>query len=45
MIYALRGARDLAAYALAAPIARSIARMALAALGLTGDPFHDLFHA
>jgi len=45
MTYALREARDLAAYALAAPIARLSARMALAALGLPGDPFHGPFHA
>ena len=45
MTYALREARHLAAYALAAPIARLIARIALAALGLPGDPFHDPFHA
>jgi hypothetical protein len=35
----------MAAYALAAPIARSIARIALAAPGLPRDPFHDPFHA
>ena len=45
MIYALRGARDLAAQALAAPIPRIIALTALAALGLFKDPFHDPFHA
>jgi hypothetical protein len=41
MTYALRGACSLAAHALAAPIARVIARMALAALGLSGDPVHE----
>ena len=45
MTYALREARDLAAHALAVPIARKIAQMALTALGLSGDPFHDPFHA
>jgi hypothetical protein len=30
--------------ALAAPIAREIARTALAALGFSGDPFHEPFH-
>ena len=40
MTYALREARAAAAYALAAPIARAIARTALAALGLSGDPVH-----
>ena len=44
MTYALRGARDLAAYALAAPIAPIIALMALAALGLSGDPVHETVH-
>jgi len=38
MTYALRGARAVAAHALAAAIARAIARMPLAALGLSGDP-------
>ena len=37
MTYALREARSLATHALAAPIAREHARMALAALGLSGD--------
>jgi hypothetical protein len=41
---ALRGARSRAAHALAAPIARVIARMALAALGLPGDPVHVPVH-
>jgi hypothetical protein len=41
MTYALRGARDLPAYALAAPIARTIA---LAMLGLSGDPVHEPVH-
>ena len=45
MTYALRGARAAAAHALAAPIARAIARMALAALGLSGDPVHEPVHA
>jgi hypothetical protein len=45
MTYALRGARAPAADALAAPIARAIARMALAALGLSGDPVHEPVHA
>jgi len=45
MTYALRGPCWLAADALAAPIAREIALMALTALGLSGDPFHDAFHA
>jgi hypothetical protein len=45
MTYALRGARAAAAHALAAPIARAIARMALAALGLSGDPVHESVHA
>ena len=44
MTYALREARDLAAYALAAPIAPIIALMALAALGLSGDPVHEPVH-
>jgi integrase len=42
---ALREARALTAHALAALIAREIALMALAALGLSGDPFHGPFHA
>jgi hypothetical protein len=41
MTYALRGARALTAHALAAPMALT----ALAALGLSTDPFHDPFHA
>ena len=41
---ALRGARAAAAHALAALIARVIARMALAALGLSADPVHELVH-
>ena len=45
MTYALRGARAVAAHALAAPMARAIARMALAALGLPGDPVHEPVHA
>jgi len=44
MTYALRGARDLAAYALAAPIAPIIALTVLAALGLSGDPVHETVH-
>jgi len=44
MTYALRGARSLSAHALAAPIARVIARTALAALGLPGDPVHVPVH-
>ena len=40
MTYALRGARDLAAYALAAAIAPIIALTTLAALGLSGYPVH-----
>jgi hypothetical protein len=43
--YALREARGLTVHALAAPIARIIALAALAALGLSGEPFHDSFHA
>jgi len=42
---ALRGARSRAVHALAAPIARKIAQMALTVLGLSGHPFHDPFHA
>jgi hypothetical protein len=45
MTYALRETRSLALDALAAPIARIIALMALAALGLSGDPFHEAFRA
>ena len=39
MTYALQGACDLAAHALAAPTAPIIAITALATLGLSGDPF------
>jgi len=45
MTYALREARSLAAHALAASIAREIARVALTALGLPGDPVHEPVHA
>jgi hypothetical protein len=45
MTYALRAARAAAAHALAAPIARAIAWVALAALGLSGDPVHEPVHA
>jgi hypothetical protein len=45
MTYALRGARDLVASALPAWIARIVALTALAALGLSKDPFHEPFHA
>jgi hypothetical protein len=45
MTYALRGARAVAAHALPAPITRAMARMALAALGLSGDPVHESVHA
>jgi len=41
MTYALREPCSLALRALAAPIAPAIALMALAALGLSGDPVHD----
>jgi integrase len=41
---ALRGACCLAAHALPAPISRTIALTALAALGLSGAPFHEPFH-
>ena len=44
MTYALRGACALPAYALAAPIAPAIALMALAALGLSGNPVHKPVH-
>jgi hypothetical protein len=44
MTYALRETRSLALHALAAPIARTIARLALAALGLSGDPVHEPVH-
>ena len=45
MTYALREARRRAAHALAALIARIIALMALAALGLSGDRVHEPVHA
>jgi hypothetical protein len=45
MTYALREARSLAAHALAAPIARHIAQIALTALGLSADPVHEPVHA
>ena len=45
MTYALRVTWSLALDALAAPITRKIAQIALTALGLSGDPFHDPFHA
>ena len=45
MTYALREARSRAAHTLAAPIPRIIALTALAALGLSKDPFHEPFHA
>jgi hypothetical protein len=45
MTYALREARRQAAHALAALIARIIALMALAALGLSGDRIHEPVHA
>ena len=45
MTYALRGARSPAGHPLAAPIARIIALTAPGALGLSGDPFHEPFHA
>ncbi len=45
MTYALREARDLVAYALAAPIAPIIALTALTALGLSGCPVHEAVHA
>ena len=45
MTYALREARARAAYALAAPIPQAIAQMALAALGLSGNPVHEPVHA
>ena len=44
MTYALRGACALPAHALAALIARVMARMALAALGLSCDPVHEPVH-
>ena len=45
MTYALREARSLALHALAAPITQEIALAALAALGLSKNPFHEPFHA
>jgi hypothetical protein len=45
MTYALRETRSLALHALAAPTAREIALIALTALGLSKDPFHEPFHA
>jgi hypothetical protein len=45
MTYALREARARAAHALAAPIPRVIALIALAALGLSGDSVHEPVHA
>ena len=45
MTYALRETRSLPAHALAAPMAREIALVALAALGLSGDPVHEPVHA
>jgi hypothetical protein len=45
MTYALREARGPAAHTLAASIAPIIALMALAALGLSGDPVHEPVHA
>ena len=44
MTYALRGARFRSVYPLAAPIARVMARMAPAALGLPGDSVHETVH-
>ena len=44
MTYALRVTWSLTVDALAALMARVIALMALAALGLSGDPFHEPFH-
>ena len=44
MTYALRGTCDLAAHALAAPMAPVIALMALAALGLSGNSVHKPVH-
>ena len=44
MTYALRGERSRAAHALAAPIARAVASIALATLGLSGDPVHEPVH-
>ena len=44
MTYALRGPCSLAAHALAAQMAPIMALTALAALELSGDPFHEPFH-
>jgi hypothetical protein len=44
MTYALREARAPAADVLAALLARITARIALAALGLSGDPVHEPVH-
>ena len=44
MTYALREVRALAAHALAALIPREIARIALAALGISVDPVHEPVH-
>jgi hypothetical protein len=43
MTYALRGTWSLPAHALAAAIAQAISLTALAALGLSGAPFHEPF--
>ena len=45
MTYALREACYPAAHALPAPTTQDIALTALVALGLSGDPFHEPFHA
>ena len=45
MTYALREARSPASHALAAPISRVIALIALAALELSGDAVHEPVHA
>ena len=45
MTYALREARSPASHALAAPISRGIALIALAALELSGNPVHESVHA
>jgi len=45
MTYALRETRSLPAHALAAPTAQEIALVALAALGLSGEPVHEPVHA
>ena len=44
MTYAGRETRSLPAHALAALIAQKVALTALAALGLSKDPFHEPFH-